>query len=252
MRFDLATETKFNQSVSSFKFGSSWKLTKADRHFLTDKELIPFINHNSVILDVGASTGITSYDLMEKLNFKFKKYYVTDNNLTVSCTKLNNRTYFFDKHMECILITSPTLVMYPKESTLAQRTYLKVRSQLDLDNMKKIDLVIPKLLRYINQSTNVELRHYDVLSTWDYKKPDIIKAANIFNRTYFSDQQLIESLRNLFLALNENGLISLTDNRDIEKVSLFQKSAGRLNLIRQINGGSEIQGLIINTFASAC
>ena len=90
----------FSDAISSFKFGTTFKTTSDKRHKRSDELLIRYFKETNTdlntlcFLDIGASDGITSYNLMEKLNFVFKSYYLTDYNLSVKYIQTGKYLFF--------------------------------------------------------------------------------------------------------------------------------------------------------------
>jgi len=93
---------EFSKAISVFKFGTTFKTTKKRRYPITISEIVS-IKYPSppIILDIGASDGITSLDLMQAINFS--KFYVTDLNIEISYKTQAGKTYFYNDNT-CILI----------------------------------------------------------------------------------------------------------------------------------------------------
>ncbi|MCX6351414.1 MAG: hypothetical protein NTX03_06105, partial [Bacteroidetes bacterium] len=72
----------FSKAITNLRFGTTNKTTKPGRHQLCNKLMLSNIDFtNKTILDVGASDGSTSFDLINLLSNKFNNYFVTDYNL---------------------------------------------------------------------------------------------------------------------------------------------------------------------------
>ena len=86
---------------------------------------------------------------------------------------------------------------------------------------------------------------YDILSAWPNEPVDIIKVANVLNPCSFADEEIQMAITNLRNALKIGGKLMITDNRDVEQVSMFSKSkAEKLVLEKELNGGTEIEKLV--------
>ena len=48
---------------------------------------------------------------------------------------------------------------------------------------------------------------------------DLLLAANLLNRIYFSDAAIGKALENMFRTLNDEGRLVIIDNRRIEKAN---------------------------------
>ena len=242
-------EQRFTQGISALKFGNTFKTTKTRRHLETDSVLVDRINPNDSILDVGASTGITSLELMHKINFSFQKYFVTDYNLEIEYNiDDKNNYFFFDVNNQCILICNSFFIIYILESRFVQALFKKNINNQARKRKEKLLLVDSKLKALISDNKNIEIRQYNVLEEWRGPKVKLVKAANIFNRTYFEDFQIVKGINNLKNSLLENGLIAIIDNRNKEKSSIFRLESGNLLLDTSLNGGSDVEGLVRDNF----
>lgn len=86
-------EETFTNAVSAFKFGTTFKSTQKARFPLTILELASLsYPQRPIVVDVGASDGITSLDLMQAI--PFEKYYVTDLNIDVFYQTSGSATWF--------------------------------------------------------------------------------------------------------------------------------------------------------------
>lgn len=86
---------------------------------------------------------------------------------------------------------------------------------------------------------------YDILSAWPNEPVEIIKVANVLNPRSFVDGEMRMAITNLRNALKIGGKLIITDNRDVEQVSMFSKSeAQKLILEKKLNGGTEIEKLV--------
>ena len=85
-----------------------------------------------------------------------------------------------------------------------------------------------------------------MFEAWNHEKVDLIVAGNILNQCYFSDFEILNVLKNLISALKENGRIVIVDNRPHEKSSIFKFVKGVVKLEKRINGGTDIESLVLN------
>lgn len=243
-------EISFSKAVSTFKFGATFKSTKKARFPLTIQELVSLhYPSDAIILDVGASDGITSLDVMRSITFQ--KYYITDLNIDVFYDTYDKWTYFYDENKECILITSNGWIVYPDIKNaifpfgkLAQSLFLHApQAKKDLP---RISLINPSLQSMTQK--NIFVEKYNILERWPHEKVDLLIAANILNRSYFSEKQILQALENIVAALNNNSRVAIIDNRDAEKSTIFLFADGNITVEKTINGGTEIEELILRTF----
>lgn len=244
---NLAQED-FTKAVSTLKFGKTFKTTKSDRHKQTDKVILEYCKPKFSFLDVGASTGITSLELIEKLEYNFDKFYVTDYNLHIDHCKLNGKNFFYNETGQCLLISDNLRIIYPQESKLIHSVYNSQITAAYKTQRKRILLINPDLKQKAGTMDSIIINHYNVLNPWFGESVNVIKAANLFNKAYFSDQEIITGIENLYRALLEGGLLVIIDNRINERSTIFQKKKSGLLLIKSINQGTEIQELINKYF----
>ena len=111
------------------------------------------------------------------------------------------------------------------------------------DGFEIIELVNPQVTQY---GATVKIEKYDIFTTWDKRSPDLIIAANILNRVYFSDAMLLTAISNLISSLKEGGILAVIDSREEERSTLFRKSGQSLITLKKVNGGTEIEKLALS------
>ncbi|MBF0432340.1 MAG: hypothetical protein HQK83_13730 [Fibrobacteria bacterium] len=238
---------QFSQAVSVFKFGTTLKSTRAFRFPLTVKSLSELSNNKpSVILDVGASDGITSSHVMKQL--QWKKYFVTDRNIDVYCREYRGTFYFFDSLANCVLIATNKFVIYREYEDAVFP--LNIIAKHFFSTMPPEDSE-PQKIRLINpaihsESSDVFVYAYDIFTAWEQEPADLVIAANILNRDYFSDAQILRAIQNLRTALKEGGRLTIIDNRENERSSIFRLEKAMLISEHDINGGTEIKSLVLS------
>jgi hypothetical protein len=241
---------EFTRAVSTFKFGTTFKTTQKARFPQTILALAKLdFSSAPVVLDVGASDGSTSLDMLD--NLKVAKYYVTDLNIEVFYRRERNKVYFYDSHQACILIVTDQWVIYadtdgaiPPFELIARRLFKNV--PVAGSDAGRILLIHPALQARVGEK--VVIKRHDIFATWPFEKAGLVLAANILNRSYFSDAQIARALGNLYAALSKNGILAIVDSRDLEKATLFRKTSQELQVIAQINGGTEIEALAKSAF----
>jgi len=244
-------EKSFGSAISTFKFGPSFKSTQKTRFPLTILELATLAYPNRpIVLDIGASDGITSIDLMQAI--PFEKYYVTDENVEISYQISGDATWFYDDKGDCILMATDKWVDYP-DTGGAVFPFDRIVHSLFLhapkleNNAPRITLINP-LFKTQNKN-NVLIEKYNILETWPYEKVDLIIAANILDRGYFTASEIEHALNKLVAALNDTGRIAIIDHHSGEKATIFQFNDSGAKIIKRVNGGTEIENLAFNIFS---
>lgn len=239
---------QFSKAVSVFKFGTTFKTTKSFRFPNTVKALTS-LNYLSppIVLDVGASDGITSLHVIQHIDFD--KFYITDLNTEVLYNKQDGKGCFYNTDNECILIVTKLFVLYSdfEDSIFPFNKIAKYffSKSLNTNNaLEKIKLINPELKKV---EGNTVIAKYDMFTRWVNDKVDLIIAANIFNRSCFSENQIIKAVNNLLHALNDGGRFVIIDSREIEKGTIFRVMNKKIKVEKDINGGTEIRELILKT-----
>ena len=244
----------FEDSISSIFIDTAWKYTREGRHLLTDQLIIEFVSKVPAvsILEVGASCGCTSLELLNRLPGSYKQYFVTDRFFTILFQVKNGATYFYHplkKH--CIMRVSDWCVAYEDVQNalvplgaIANRLLARA-PQYNSAHGHCASMLHPHLNRRIESDSRIVVMEYDILSAWPNEPVDIIKVANVLNPCSFVDEEIQMAIRHLRNALKAGGKLIITDNRDVEQVSMFSKSeAEKLILQKRLNGGAEIEKLV--------
>ena len=239
---------QFSNAISVFKFGTTFKTTKSYR-FPKTLEVLGSLAFQSppIVLDVGASDGITSLHAIKCIDFK--KYYITDLNTDVLCERREGKCYFYDVNNNCILIVTKAFVLYSssKNSIFPFNIisdYFFSKSHRTKNAYKKIEIINPEVKKC---NKNIEIKKYNLFERWAPGKVDLIISANILNRCYFSDNQIIMAVNNFVSTLNNGGRFVIVENTDIEKGTIFQVLNKKIKAEKDINGGIETRELILNS-----
>jgi hypothetical protein len=243
---------QYSARVSSLQSAGTWKTTWPGRHTLTEQLIEKLVGAGWVdILDVGVSDGSTVLDLIRRLGSRFFSYYATDRTLRVQCETEGRVARFYEADGHCICVATPWLVVYPEDkgSSLLHRwaqRFLPLPGVASPGKRRQVDLIQPELRKLAETDPRLIIREYDLLCTWDGPKVDLAKAANVLNRTYFSDDKITLALRNLHEALKDGGHLILTENREAgrEQASVFRRVRQRFQTLQSVGGGSDIADLV--------
>jgi len=240
---------KFSAAASVFKFGETFKTTENSRYPLT-LEILGDIDYPypPVVLDIGASVGITSLDFINRLDFQ--RYYVTDLHLDVYYEIRHGKYYYYDAEQNCILVVTKRFVIYADIDDaifpfnwIARHRFSK--SAPKGRDLPKINLIHPALKQVAG---DVVIRKYDVFTKWSGEKTDLVIAANILLKKNFTDDYILIAVQNIFDALKKPGRFVVVDNQAIEKSSIFYVTDDGVTVEKDINGGAEIRELILGNF----
>ena len=237
---------QFSASVSSLQFGVTFKTTHPGRHAQSNRFLREtYRGSRPVILDVGASDGSTSLDLIQELGGSFAYYYVTDLNLSVRCGyDSKGIVYFVDQNGSCILRASERLLVYSNTSRAKFPLRLIARSLLakcrHAGGWRNLVLIQPALRSGAKCDPRIIIQRYDIFAPWTGPPPDLIKVANLLNNEYFADAQIKKAVQVQCSNLAPNGrLLLISEDQDVEKFSVFRKTPAGMQLERTHAGGAK-------------
>jgi hypothetical protein len=239
---------EFERAVSSIHIDGVWKTTSHRRQPLTDSIVRAYAESRGAItvLEIGASCGIASLQLMGDRHGAITRYFVTDRFLRIQYRHCNGRTYFYHPlDGRCIMAVTRRWVAYedcrgclPGMAPMVRQ--ILARGRHAEPRLPSASLIHPYVNALASTDARIILKEYDMLQPWPHEQVDVIKVANVLNRAYFSELQTQTVLSNLWCALKDAGRLCITDNRDVERVSVYERSShvqGRL--VHQLNGGSE-------------
>lgn len=236
-----------NEILLRMKIHGVFKTTWSDRYPATTRQLAshPFAAP-PVILDVGASDGSTSLSVMQSV--PFARYYVTDQHVRAFACKTRNGMFFCDEESVPFMFANPFFVIY-NEAVAAPRAQSGIVRNLfarfdiaKCSEVHKITLMNRALLPKLGN--DIRLERYDIFKPWPHEKADLVIAANILNRDYFSDARLADALRNLRAAMRPDARLALIENRPAEQSNVFRLEHGRFIAEDQVGPGSDIRALV--------
>ncbi len=235
--------------MSAFHLGDTIKITGENRHPAADNLLIDHLDLSKAsILDVGASDGSTSVELIRKLP-DFKSYTIADLFLNVRAAQQSRRVFFYDPAGTCILVVGPRAVAWPSQSKTVRALYAPLiargsRSAVATDVL----LLNPEARSLVATDERVNYAVHNVFHPWQGPTPDVIKVANLLRRLYFSDDAILVALRALLRSLKDGGHLLLVDNPRLKGISaragLYRREGGRFVPVDHIEEKSEIDDLV--------
>ena len=236
--------------MSALHVGETIKITGANRHPVADALLIDNLDlSDASIVDIGASDGTTSVDLIRKLP-AFKSYVIADLFLTITAIRLSRHVLFYDQST-CILISRPRCVAWPTASRLIRLLCspligLAVR---DSDQRTEIQLLNPSARQLVAADPRVTVAVHDVFEPWPKPAPDVIKVGNLLRRIYFDDPTICHALRALLASLDDGGHLLIVDNPRIKgidsRAGLYKRAGDRFVVVARTEDIPEIDDLIL-------
>jgi len=222
----------FSNAISTLQFGVTFKTTRPGRHRYSNRLISRLYGGSKpVVLDVGASDGSTSLDLIRSLGANFEHYFVTDLNLTARCGyDRRGAVYFLDRNGTCVLRASRRFLAYSEvrgaRFPLPHIARVLLSGYRGAANWREVMLIQPELASLASRDSRISLTSYDLFAPWTGQRPDLIKIANLLNNKYFTDAQMRAALNVQCSHLTTEGRLLLVseDDDDIERFSLFRKS----------------------------
>jgi hypothetical protein len=199
---DLAgiTAEEFSAAVSSLQFGVTFKTTHPGLSARSNSVLLDIYRGSKpVILDVGASDGSTSLDLIIALGENFSRYFITDLNLSsVRGSDRKGNIYFADRSGACVLRASRRFIAYADVEhapyVVARIAERLLAGHRQVSEWHDVPLVRPDVVRLADADARVTISQYDMFEPWRGPRPDVIKVSCLLDRRYFSDEQLRAAL----------------------------------------------------------
>lgn len=229
------------------------KHTAAGRFHDLDSLVVGHLSHESnVIHDVAVSNGVTSVELYSVLrgcgvpfkliiSDKFSHYLYRGNR--VRKIYAVNKTLLF-AYVGWILADRKCTWRFP----ISKLLFPLVRAfDKPSPPFGEIPLYESQLLALIRKG-HVEELSYDIFST---SLPDtftFVRCMNVLNLEYFKSDDISRALVLLKDSLKDQGVLLLgrTLPNGVNAVSFYKKVFGNLELIRDLNGGSEVRHLVEN------
>jgi hypothetical protein len=238
--------SELSKAISSLNFGVDFKSTYAGRHKRSDR-LIADLYRGSrpVILDVGASDGSTSLDLIRSLGDDFTRYFVTDLDLSALCGETRRGVvYFMNLEHSCTLRASRRFLVYAETYRavfpLALLAKALISGYRGVTNWHKVLLVQPELIKLTQCDQRISISRYDLFTKWNGQPPDLIKIANLLNPKYFSNEAIKRALEIQCGNLSTEGrLLLVADHQGVELFSLLRKTRAGMRLEYEHAGGAE-------------
>jgi hypothetical protein len=259
---------EFARCVSAIRIGGTWKTTQSIRHLLSDTVLASLTRPETTILDVGASDGTTSLELIDRLGKNFRHYFVTDAYSYIYVLTTGGITWVYDAEGVCLLRVTDQFVIYGDYSgaifPLRQiaRTVMARAPSLHGNKPTRLYLFQPTLVERAITDPRITLSDWNILTPWPFEPVDLIKCANVLNLSYFSADQIKLAKNNLAQAITPPGRLMVVENRSRrdwyskislskpinkqEQWTLFARTPTGFSIERSGEYGCDIADLLIN------
>lgn len=248
---ERTTPEAFRRAMSAFHLGGTFKITGAARHPQADALLCANLETSDAqVVDIGASDGSTSLDLIRQLDttIGFSSYTVADLYLQVHATTGLGHTAFYGPTGDCILVVGRRLLAWPAMSARIGFWYRPLTRILSTGRREPVLLLNPQLRELLRHDDRVGFRVHDVFTPWPQGPVDVVKVANLLRRLYFTDDQLTAGLQAIRASLAEGGYLLLVDNPRIagisERAGLYRRRGTRFVHVAETAETPEIADLV--------
>jgi hypothetical protein len=247
---EAATPEAFRAAMAAFLVGGTYKITGSARHPNADALLIENVDlSGAFILDIGASDGSTSRDLIEKVP-NFGSYVISDLYPVVGAARAAQRVLFYEPDGKCFLVAGPRWVGWPGTTKFVGLLYRHVIGKAARSGTHHQDVLLlnPSVRELVASDPRVSWTIHDVFQPWEGPPPDVIKVANLLRRLYFDDQRICVALGTLLHNLPDGGHLLVVDNpRDIgtgPRAALYRRAGERFDLVDRTDAEPEIADLV--------
>lgn len=219
------------------------------------------------IHDVAVSDGRTACDFFQKIKRTFKKisYHATDKDTFVRIIRSRrnpkNRIVKDEEGNILQIIWPPFVFNIPKKENLVlypiNRFVLflllknpqRLVKWLGLENTKeeKINIFSHRAERLQREEPSFSLGAYDLANKMPAKY-DIIRAMNVINKSYFTENEAAIIINNLKEGLKDPGILLVGSNKNAGSPvdgNIFLKKKGRINILSQSGNGAPYKELFL-------
>ncbi len=227
-----------------------------DVNKILKKKINKYFSKKITICDFAVSSGQSTLELFLDLNKnKINKIIGFDKKIFITIYQIEKFIFLYSSSNELLMVEYNKQCLRYRYFFLFKKTE-KILPRLfnraylfDLINIKykKSKLLIPNL----NNINELEFFEQDIFNIDKkyFNRFDVVRVSNLLNYSYFSETKLKKAILNIKKISKENSiiLINRTPNKKRKNTaSFFRKKNGRFKLIEDINGGSEIKGLMLS------
>jgi hypothetical protein len=232
-----------------------FRTTEAKRLDDVNALALPYIKKFSKpnILDIGASSGLTSLEWIKCLDAANVECTLCVTDLTIWALVVK----FFGVTLLYQPVEPPHLLQVDfgtlacpnaSGSRLRNQIYRLVRKTFPhsslLNRAKRLMLIGPSIRRYAEKRNRLSFQDLDIMAptVGNAKSFQVIRAANILNSAYFSHASLALALRNLFLMLDDDGVLVLTRTVDgVNNGAIYVRDGSAMKRVTQFGSGYEAE-----------
>ena len=215
--------------------------------------------------DVGVSNGRTALDFFEKFSLIFPniQYTASDYNPAIYIIQERNCKVALSHTGKILEILFPPFVFnvikrdsirhYPINHLVRLFVQFFVafpmvkKYKLKKIQARELMLFSPKVLNTAKTDPRFQLLQHDLLTPLS-KSAHIIRAMNVLNPSYFSENEFFEILKHIHEGLNSKGVFITGSNQEADTTvngGIYKKNKDGFELVEQSGEGSPINNLIL-------
>jgi hypothetical protein len=263
--FDPSSQASYDAAFEQLFFerlrlaNGTFKTTAVHRLDSTFPLIKRFLNHPEPIqvLDIGVSSAISTVELYEELMTYRKSVDITaiDLYIEATCRGQLNAHVLEDPQGYPLAFGIFGRIQMMQTRRLKAALGLRVVKNLifhAIRNMSSAKRSVRMLSRKAIQHPAIKAFEWDLfnISTLEARY-DFVRAANVLNSNYFSDEKICIAVKEIFHTLNDQGflLVVRTMGDGSNHGTLFQKRASTFTVCESIGNGYEKLNLILDVQA---
>ena len=257
--FDLKSHLEYQPKFENIFFSKlklpngTFKTTAArrmdDTFAFLSASLRRFADQSIDVLDLGISSGVSTCEMYEFLNELAIKPKILGIDLFINMDcKAKNRYQIVQRAntpLACQLgpfiinFSSGRLLRWSGIGLIKRFIFANLERRLRKVSPRKVQLLTRRLKQYNDDIDTLEHDLFQISKL--SRKFDFIRAANVLNSSYFSDDELQTAGNAVLDALRPGGLlfVTRTDNEGKNHGTLFKKIETKLVALQDLNSGFE-------------
>lgn len=245
---------------------NTYKRTYSGRLDEVNEEIVGLISSMNLeevyLMDVGASSGITTLEWHEQLKEEGIQAKVIATDAFIDAYQVKVVPNFFEIILDYerklieynvgsmvfqgLMYCPLSMLIYPVAKLFIYLAQWQMKGKISVFEIKQIELIHSAF----NNKKDIKFIKDDIINDKHYiGQIDCLRASNILNKGYFDKSTLLQIIGNLKARLKEGGLFVVTRTH-LDKqnhASIFQLVNNQFLLLKDIGDGSEVKPLILQT-----
>jgi hypothetical protein len=269
-KWQEAILNQFAVSNGAFKRTGEGRFAEFDEITLQILCGIPALRQDCIVHDMAVSDGRTACDFFARLSEEFPQtldFYATDFCLKVVVLRRRGwrtRVVVDERGVVLQLMFAPFVLSLPKQESWLYPVNKMLRKILMHTSMKRtlkawkdesatlerreILLVCSAAREHLARSPSFHLETYNIFDAAP-RAYSVVRAMNVFNRSYFSESAMATAASNVFASLKEGGVFITGSNEEVGSSvngTVYRKQNGKFVALYESGDGSPIDPIIRN------